>query len=496
MTIPRAFLFLSICLFSVAYAEEKRPNIIYLMADDQNFSSVGIYGNPEMQTPNMDKLGKDGLIFDKHYNTTAICMASRGNVFTGMYEYKTGTNFNHGKMTQEIWAKSYPVLLRESGYLTAFAGKFGIEVQGKGFECGEYFDRWGGGPVQTEYKTARNPSMAKYAEEYPHSTLSYAAFSKDFIRDAAKQEKPFCLSISFKAPHKPATPDPKFDDIYKGKTFTKPANFGRENGEHLSPQSKTGRQYERFHSWGYADDYDAVMATYYQQIYAIDVALGMIREELETQGLAENTVIIYTSDNGFLCGAHGYGSKVLPLEEAARAPLMIYDPRSENAGKGFRSKSLTGNIDFTPTILELAGLPIPENVDGMSLLPLLQDPEAEQHEQLSFMNVYGAMGTRSLTVLTPDLKYTYWWYGDDSMEPTEELFNLGKDPLEMTNLAKNPEAAPLLVKMRKNYDGRLNHWKENAANEAYEVYGTLFDRTIPLQEKSFKKYKDPKNRDK
>lgn len=469
----------------------ERPNIIYLMADDQNFSSIGIYGNPEVQTPNMDKLGQDGLIFDRHYNTTAICMASRANVFTGMYEYKTGTNFQHSHMKPEIWAKSYPVFLREAGYLTAFAGKFGLDVYGLGPNGKQGmpendFDFWGGAPGQTFYETKKNPSMAKYADEYPHSSLSYAAFGRDVIREAKKQNKPFCLSISFKAPHRPTTPDPQFDHIYAGKKFTKPANFGREHGAHLSPQSKTGRQWERFSGWHYDDNYDKVMATYYQQIYAIDVALGMIREELEAQGLADNTVIIYTSDNGFLCGVHGYGSKVLPLEESARAPLMIYDPRNSNAGKGLRTPALTGNIDFAPTILELAGLPIPENMDGKSLLPVLENPATAHHEQLAFMNLYGDVPTKSLTVITQKEKYTYWWYGDDTMEPTEELFHLGKDPLELTNLAKNPEAEPLLVKMRQKYDEELTLWKEQA-EEAYTQYGTLFDRSVPWQEKQFEK---------
>ena len=128
-------LWLAILLAGFADAKpikESRPNIIYLMADDQNVGSVGCYGNPEVVTPNMDKLGNDGVIFDRHYNTTAICMASRATVFTGMYEYKTGTNFSHGDMKPEVWDKSYPVLLREAGYLTAFAGKFGMEVEGKG----------------------------------------------------------------------------------------------------------------------------------------------------------------------------------------------------------------------------------------------------------------------------------------------------------------------------------------------------------------------------
>ncbi len=468
-------------------AADTRPNIVYLMADDQNVSSVGCYGNPEVVTPNMDKLGNDGVIFDRHYNTTAICMASRANVFTGMYEYKTGTNFDHGNMKPEVWAKSYPVLLRQAGYLTAFAGKFGFVVTGKDL-CESDFDFWGGGPGQTTYATARNKSMAKYAKDYPHATRSYGAFGQDVIRESVQQGKPFCLSISFKAPHRPVTPDPEYDHIYAGKTFTKPANYGRQASEHFSEQSKQGRQYPRFESWDYDTDYDGVMALYYQQIYAIDVAVGMIREELESQGVAGNTVIIYTSDNGFLCGAHGYGSKVLPIEESARAPLMIYDPRSPSAEKKLRSGALTGNIDFAPTILELAGLPQPANMDGVSLLPLLSNPSTDVREQLAFMNVWGSNPTKSLTVLTKAWKYTYWWYGDDKMKPTEELFHLKKDPLEMTNLASNPEAGPMLEAMRKNYETELAHWKDQAvAYNDYQRYGRLFDRSIPWEEKTVTK---------
>ena len=475
-------LFVVILLMGFACAESfagTRPNIIFLMADDQNVGSVGCYGNPEVVTPNMDKLGTDGVIFSRHYNTTAICMASRATVFTGMYEYKTGTNFSHGDMKPEVWGKSYPVLLREAGYLTAFAGKFGMLVEGKGL-CETDFDFWGGAPGQSSYVTRTNKSMAKYAKDYPHSTLSYGAFGQDVIRAAVKQEKPFCLSISFKAPHRPVTPDPKFDEVYAGKTFTKPANFGRAAGEHLSLQSKQGRQYTRFTEWKYDTDYDGVMAKYYQLIYAIDVAIGMIRDELEAQGVADNTVIIYTSDNGYICGAHGYASKVLPMEEASRAPLMIYDPRSPSAGKQLRSSALTGNIDFAPTILELAGLPVPENMDGHSLLPLLKNPVSDIREQMIFVNVWGPEATTSLTCLTKEWKYTYWWYSDASMAPTEELFHLAMDPFEMINLVDDPEAAPMLESMREKYDVELNKWKEQAVPyNDYQRFGVLFERALP-----------------
>lgn len=333
--------------------------------------------------------------------------------------------------------------------------------------------------------------MKKYAEEYPHATLSYGAFGKDVIREAVRRDQPFCLSISFKAPHRPVEPDPKFDHVYKGKTFTKPANFGREAGGHMSEQSKQGRQYKRFHEWGYSDRYDEVMAKYHQLVYAIDVSVGMIMQELEDQGISDNTVIIYTSDNGYICGAHGYGSKVLPMEESSRAPLMIYDPRSATAHQKLRSDALTGNIDFAPTILDLAGLPIPGNMDGKSLVPLLENPNTKIHDQLAFINAWGVVPTQSLTCITKDWKYTYWWYGDDKMKPTEELYNLAADPLEMNNLANHPDAADMLSKMRKRYDAELLKWKNETVDyNNYKQYGTLFDRHVPWEQKHFKKSKN------
>lgn len=471
-----------------------RPNIVFLLADDQSTYSVGCYGNRDVVTPNMDQLASDGIVFDRHYNTTSICMASRANIFTGMYEYKTGCNFSHGKMQPSVWAKSYPVLLREAGYLTAFAGKFGLEVEGKG-HCESEFDIWGGGPGQTDYKTAKNLSMKKYAAKYPHSTLSYAAFGKDVIRAAAKNKQPFCLSISFKAPHKPAIPDPRFNDVYAGKKFAKPKNFGRQFGKHLSPQSKTGRQYPRFTEWNYDSDYNTEMAKYHQQVYGIDVALGMIRDELEKQGMAENTVVIYTSDNGYICGSHGFGGKVLPMEESSRVPLMIFDPRSPLNRKQLRCRRLTGNIDFAPTFLEIAGLPIPENMDGKSLLTLLQNPNEGGHEQLAFINAFGPLSNQCLTCLTADHKYTYWWYGDEKMNPTEELFDLQNDPLELSNVAKEPEAYETLNKMRNRYDQELAKWKSNAVKyNNYERYGELFDRMIPIADKKVEKAVPQKSR--
>lgn len=485
----KQIIIICVILLSATAVSAGKPNIVFLLSDDQCTYSMGCYGNQDVQTPQMDRLARQGIVFNRHYDTTAICMASRATVMTGMYEYKTGCNFSHGEMLRATWRKSYPVLLREAGYMTAFAGKFGFELRDtpagpKLALPADDFDRWGGSPGQTEYETKKNKSMAAYAEKYPHSTLSYGAFGRDFIRDAAKAEKPFCLSISFKAPHKPATPDPKFDAVYAGKGFKKPENYGRENGEHFSKQSKQDRQYKRFVEWNYSDKYEEVMAVYHQQVYAIDVAVGMIRDALKEQGIADNTVIIYTSDNGFFCGSHGYGSKVLPYEESSRVPLIIYDPRHSNSGKKLRSDALTGNIDFAPTILGLAGVPVPENMDGANLMELYDKPEKSIHESIALINVWGKAPTHAMGVVTRDMKYLYWGYAAEGFEETEELYHLGKDPLELTNLSDNAEYRPAIQTLRKLYDKHLAHWKAEAVPyNNYQSYDTIFDRKAAWAEK-------------
>ncbi len=462
-------------------ANVDRPNIIFLMADDQAVYSMGCYGTPGVKTPNMDQLAADGLIFDNHYDTTAICMASRANVMTGLLEYRTGCNFEHGDMLQSTWETSYPVRLRKAGYQTAFAGKFGFEVMpsvgAKGSMPEADFDRWGGGRGQTSYSTKANKSMKAYAKDYPHSTTDITGDEAIEFVNSTRADQPFCLSISFKAPHQPETPDKKFDHVYRGKTFTKPANFGREHGQHLSLQSQQGRQFERFHSWHYSDQYDEVMGRYHQQIHAVDVALGRIRKSLAEHGVEKNTVVIFTSDNGFLCGSHGYGSKVLPYEESTRVPLMIYDPRHANSGKGIRCGQLTGNIDFQPTILALAGIPNSDDVDGRSLLPLYQEPTKPIHSSLTLINVWGPEKVHSLSVVTRDWKYVYWPFHEGEFRATEELYHLAEDPLERRHVGDVAEHSTDLQRMRATYDSAVAKWKaESVPFHDYTRFGPVFTR--------------------
>ena len=489
----RYFLFALLIVLAIlplkAFADE-RPNIVFLMTDDQSTYSLGCYGNADVKTPNIDQLASAGVVFDRHYATTAICMASRATVMTGLYEYRTGCNFSHGHMVKSTWQQTYPMLLRQSGYRTAFAGKFGFEIKEKPDSKtplplpSDDFDLWGGSPGQTNYKTAKNESMKSYAKEFPHSTLSYGAFGRDFIEQSVKTDKPFCLSISFKAPHKPAHPDRRFNQVYKDATFTKPANFGREAGAHFSEQSKQDRQYKRFFSWNYADKYDEVMRLYHQQIHAVDAAVGMITEALKANGVADNTVIIFTSDNGFLCGSHGYGSKVLPYEEASRVPLIMFDPRDANSGKGLRCRSLSGLIDVAPTILDLAGVESPDSIDGASLRTLYRAPTTSIHDDIALINVWGHPATQSLAVVTQDSKYIYWAYADKGMKETEELYDLSVDSGEMQNLALRSGHEATLNSMRVRYDQHVDRWSAGSVDyNNYRKYETIFDRNVSWDKK-------------
>jgi arylsulfatase A-like enzyme len=470
------------------------PNIIFFFTDDQAYDTMSAYGNPDTKTPNMDKLANEGVVFMRHYNTTAICMASRANVMTGQYEYKTGCNFTHGSLGTKQWSTSYPLLLKEAGYRVGFGGKFGFSVA----DSGEWkpegtiaqhdFDFWVGGPGQTSFVTADNPTLAKYAEEYPHSSRAYGAASIDFINASVEENQPFCMSVFYKAPHRPVQPDPMFDDVYKDTEFRKLPNYGRENGAHLAIHSQMGRQYPRFFEWGYDNekDYQEALRKYNQQIYGVDYSIGMILQELEKLNIDDNTVIIFSSDNGFFNGSHGLGSKVLPYEEGARCPLIIVDPRHKESGKMRKTNILTGNVDIAATILDIAGLEIPGSYDGKSLLGALDQPDQQIRESLPIIQAWGPSATQCLSVMDEQYKYIYWYYKDEekNLVPTEELFDLHSDPYEMKNLINDPDYEATRAKMRALYDSQMEHWKsEGVRKNDYEKYHYLFDRSISWEDK-------------
>lgn len=475
---------------------QRRPNILFLLTDDQAYWTTGHNGHPLARTPEMDRLAAEGLVLDRHYDASPICMASRATIATGLYEYRTGTNFEHGQMPPELFDRSYHVLLRQAGYFTGFIGKFGFGVGDSSCpRCphfynedsllpGDRFDWWRGQPGQSSYVTARNPNMAYLAERFPHLTRANGCVAGEFLDAAQKSGRPFCLSVSFKAPHGPLTPDPVFDDLYAGAEFPKPENYGEAGAAHLAPHIRTGRQWFQFEQTYGPRAFSETYRKYFQLIHGADVAIGMIRRALAERGLAESTVIVFTSDNGFFCGSHHLNGKVLTYEESSRVPMVVFDPRHPVSGQGVRCRQLTANVDIAPTLLDLAGLPIPEGLDGVSLLPLLDNPEQPVRDSVSLLNCWNMPPTQGLAVTDGRLKYIYYWYQGEGMVPTEELYDVLADPCELRNLATAPGHAADLQRMQQLYDCAVANIRDNAVrSRRYEDYGTLLDRHIPWEDK-------------
>lgn len=468
---------------------EQRPNLVVLFLDDQAFFALGASGNDEIKTPHMDALAAEGVIFDRHYNSTAICMASRATLMTGRYEYEHGCNFGHGPMHPETFEQAYPVLMKNAGYRTAFGGKFGFPISEGASDAVqswevlpvEQFDSWAGGLGQTHYTTAKNRYLKGYADRFPHSSRAYGAFGQDFIAESAQGDAPFCLTLFFKAPHWPQTPDPFFDDVYDGVVFSKPVHHGRDAAAHLAPQSRMGRQYlELYERFGFDDaGYQTAMRNYCQQVFGVDYAIGMLREELERQGLDDDTVIVVTSDNGYFCGAHGFGGKVLPYEEGSRAPLIIFDPRLAADQRGRRHQGLTTTVDVTATILDFASIAIPDSLDGTTLKHAMANPDQRVRDSVRLFQVWGEPATHCMAIVSETHKYIYWPFAD-GIPASEELYDLANDPREMNNVIDSPGHAAELATLREAYSEALSDWQRDAVPyNDYRRFATVLDPSVP-----------------
>jgi arylsulfatase A-like enzyme len=229
------------------------------------------------------------------------------------------------------------------------------------------------------------------------------------------------------------------------------------------------------------------MYKYHTLILGLDAAVGMIMEELDRQGIADNTIILFAADNGYFNGSKGMGGKLYAYEEASLSPTIIFDPRRDRGAFTARfetSDALTGNIDIAPTILEMAGVDVPAGTQGKSLAPVLSGKTDSVHESVMLLQVWGTASAQSLAVVTQDYKYIYWFYGGmNGFESMEELFDLRKDPLEQNSVNGNPDYESALNKMRGHYDEWLGVWAEQGVNRnGYPKYVRLADRHRPFEE--------------
>jgi arylsulfatase A-like enzyme len=420
-----------------------RPNIIVLVADDQRADMIGL-DHPILQTPHLDRLVREGVRFPNAFVTTSICAVSRASLLSGQYARRHGIHDFATRFSEAALAETYPALMRAGGYFTGFIGKFGVGDR----MPDDLFDVWHGFGGQGSY-------FAQDAGGNPiHLTRLMGQQAAGFLAEAAQQDKPFLLSVSFKAPHVEGlndfTPDPAFDTLYAGAAIPPPAV---DDYDGLEPYALFGgnageegraRWQVRFSSDSL---YQENTRRYYRLISGIDEAVGAILAALESRGQADNTVILYTSDNGFYLGEHGLAGKWYGHEESIRVPMILYDPRLPRAQRGEVREEVALNIDVAPTVLSLAGLPAPERMQGQNLGRLLQGDDAGWRTEFFYEHLFDYDGRIPRSEGVVGRRYKYLRYIDQE-PPGEVLYDLQSDPHEAGSRAGDPALRDTLETMR------------------------------------------------
>ena len=454
-------LFLNIPLLSMAQPQapqkverdddkiSKKPNVIFILTDDQRWSALGYAGNKNIQTPEMDKLAEEGVYFSNALVTTPICSASRASILTGLHERTHRYTFQTGDIRGEFMDKAYPYLLKDAGYYTGFYGKFGVNYSEKEkmFDVAEIYDR------NNSYKDYRGYYYKKLGEETVHLTRYTGQKAMDFI-DMAPTDKPFCLSLSFSAPHAhDGAPEQYFWQEEPGKLYNDQDMPEAEisDDKYFNRLPLPVREGFNRLRWGWRYDtpekYQHSVKGYYRMIYGIDLEIAKIRKKLEETGQAENTVIILMGDNGQFLGERQIAGKWLMYDNSVRVPLIIYHP---GINKHMDIEDMALNIDIPSTILDIAGVSIPDTYQGKSLLSVVSggknsmDRDTVLVEHLwEFENIPPSEGVR-----TNEWKYLRYI----NNKSYEELYNLKKDPKETKNLASKEKYKQVLEEFRRKND--------------------------------------------
>lgn len=447
-------LILGACL-AAAPAADRPINLVVIVADDWRWDCLRHAGNPIIQTPHLDALAADGVRFRNAFVTTSICALSRASILSGQYVRRHGITDFTKPFTPAAWADTYPARLRSAGYRTGFVGKFGVGNAKAIADAGKNFDYWRGLPGQAgPFFDPKDPTRT-------HATARFGGECLDFLREC-EPGRPFCLSVSFSAPHardgdaREFAPDSRDESLYAEVTIPPTAT---EADFHLLPEharNMEGRKrwQRRFSS---PDLYQRTVRDYYRLITGVDREIGRIRALLAERGLADSTVVVFTSDNGFFLGDRGMADKWLMYEPSIRVPLIVHDPRLPADRRGSVVHELALNVDVAPTLLELVRQPVPPTMQGRSVVPLLQGQKPADW-RTDFFYEHNC-GTKIIPpsegVRAERWKYLRWM---GTEPPVEELYDLQADPDERHNLAGDPNRAGLLKRLRGRWSELAQVW--------------------------------------
>ncbi|MEM6344085.1 MAG: sulfatase [Bacteroidota bacterium] len=395
---------------------QERPNFVFILTDDQSYGMMGCTGNEIVQTPHLDQLAKEGILFRNAHVTSAICTPSRVSILLSQYERKHGVNFNSGtSVSEEAWANAYPVLMREAGYYTGWIGKNHAPIGEGGYESGlmeKSFDYWYAGHGHlTFYPKSRHQIFEDAASDTQVEIMQEGV--ADFLDPNARklkgalqfledrpEDKPFMLSVCFNLPHSASTSrmelrdsdDEIYKSLYRDIEIPLPENYiAKADIREPKLPADLLKAENRQHSYDFVDTPDLLKERYIRQMQAmtgIDRMVGQLREKLEALGLAENTVLIFTSDHGLFMGEHGLGGKALCYEKVTHVPMMIYDPRRPKREGGKTMDALVQTIDIAPTMLKMAGIDIPESFQGEDISPLIAGEDIAIREYLFTENLW------------------------------------------------------------------------------------------------------------
>ncbi|MDR0796664.1 MAG: sulfatase [Tannerella sp.] len=459
----------------------KKPNILYIMSDDHAYQAVGVYGFGLNRTPNIDRIAREGMRFNNCFVTNSISGPSRAVMLTGKFSHKNGFYDNGGRTIFDGSQQTLPKLLQEAGYHTGIVGKWHLKSTPTGFD---YYS------IHYDQGQYYNPDFMEEGEE----RVRYEGYATDLTADNAIQfiqnsdtDKPFCLLMHFKAPHREWYPAPNKLSMYEDVTFPLPATFyDNYEGRIAAQQQKMridndmllGRDLKTVGEWDtippgefrrmtpeQRSAWDAVynpiisdfaqkrptgnaliewkyqryLRDYLKCISSVDDNVGRVLNYLEQIGELDNTIIIYTSDQGFYLGEHGWFDKRFMYEESLKTPFVIRYPKAIKSA-GSVTNAMIQNLDFAPTLLDLAGVSVPNDIQGESFKEVLTGKKQTAKEALYYHYYEYPMPhavKKHYGVRTDRYKLIHFYNDIDEWE----LFDLQNDPNEMKNLIHDPSQA-------------------------------------------------------
>jgi arylsulfatase A-like enzyme len=422
-------------------APAKHPNIVFIIADSHRGEALGINGHPFVRTPHLDQLAKTGIRFTNMYVTTAICAVSRASILTGQHKARHTINDFTTPLSDQAMRQTYPMVLKNAGYKTAQIGFLGF---GKNAPAA-YFDHW---DTDIPWMT---PEGVHQTDNVANNALAYL--------DQQGSGQPFYLAVSFNAAHEvdgrngnPATylVQDRFKGLYKDLKMPIPTTAAPEYWDSFPDFFRTNENIGRGRWNGLFSTpelYQENVKNYYRLVTGVDDAVGKVIEKLKALHLDENTIVVYTSDHGFSLGEHGMMGKWYGYEKGIHIPLIINDLRPSSRWRNVKAEQLALNIDIAPTILGLAGFPVPTVMQGMDLLQLIQKKLPERKYFFYEHTVFASpMLPKVEGLISKDFKYFNY-----TEHQFESLYDTRKDPEETKDLARDKRYAQKLSAVKALY---------------------------------------------